>query len=462
MNVAEVIDIAEDLDVSGAVSPFERPNLGPWLTDPTKIAQWDVLVVWKMDRLSRSALDTLNLLKWAQTNGKRIVAVSDSLDSDTSMGRAWISFAAIFAEMEREAIMDRINSTRQYQRLNGLWSGGNPPYGTRPKKTDLGYVLEEDPETAPVLREIVERTIAGESRNQIARDLNERGVPTARKASGSKAGKDADWYASTIRNMLRNFQLRGFSTYQGHPVIGPDGQMLRSGPELITADEWEILQLRIQQASEKYAANHSPTPAPLYGVVLCQCGAALVGSRNADGSRRYLCPKSMSRIPKPKRCGIAGSIRADIVEPYTERNFLALMGNMELVDRTVVPGKSYAAERREVEAAIARLDAAFQAGAYEGDAETYAQMRQGLRRRLAELSATPDTNPSVEDTPLGITYRTMWDLEDTEGRRKLILGSPFRVIVGPRVRRGRTTKAESETRLSFEMMGSEAFGEDFE
>lgn len=446
---AELVGVAEDLDVSGAVSPFERPNLGPWLTDPDRVDAWDVLVVWKLDRVSRSALDTLHLLNWAKEHGKRIVAVSDSLDSSTNMGRAWIQFAAVFAEMEREAIRERILATRVYQRLNGLWRGGNPPYGTRPKKTDAGYVLEEDPKTAPIVREIVARSIAGEARHAIARDLNDRGVPTARQVTGSKAGREAIWHPGTIRNLLRSLHLRGYSTYRGNIVLTPDGEPLRCGPELVTADEWDLLQTQ----AETLAAPYKKTTAvrtPLYGVVLCQCGAAMVGSRNSDGSRRYICPRSTSRVPADQRCRIAGSVRADVVEEYAEREFLALVGRMALTKRTTIPGRSTAGERKELEAALERLDAAYRAGAYDGDVESYAQMRKGLRRKLDALAAQPDTPATVELKETGITYQEMWDMEDEDGRRQLLLHNSFRVTVGPRVRRGRTSREEVETRLSFE------------
>lgn len=53
----ELVHIVDDLDVSGSVSPFEREQLGPWLTDPGKIAQWDTLIVTKLDRQSRSLIN---------------------------------------------------------------------------------------------------------------------------------------------------------------------------------------------------------------------------------------------------------------------------------------------------------------------------------------------------------------------------------------------------------------------
>lgn len=59
-----IVPVAMDLDVSGAISPFERSKLSPWLTMPELVAKWDVLVVAALDRLSCSLLDVADLLEW--------------------------------------------------------------------------------------------------------------------------------------------------------------------------------------------------------------------------------------------------------------------------------------------------------------------------------------------------------------------------------------------------------------
>src|SRR5690348_5563959 len=65
-----IIASIEDLDVSGSVSPFERPNLGPWLTEPAKIDQWDGIIVAKIDRLTRSLYDFADLVRWRNARSK--------------------------------------------------------------------------------------------------------------------------------------------------------------------------------------------------------------------------------------------------------------------------------------------------------------------------------------------------------------------------------------------------------
>src|SRR5690606_26696573 len=97
---------AEDVGVSGAVAPFDRPGLGPWLTDNPP-AECDVLVAWKLDRVSRPAGGASGLLRWCEDRGKRIVCVDVSIDTATGSGRIFIQVSAFMAEVERTAIKER-------------------------------------------------------------------------------------------------------------------------------------------------------------------------------------------------------------------------------------------------------------------------------------------------------------------------------------------------------------------
>ena len=89
-----IVDEAEDLDVSGAVDPFKRKSLGPWLTDPALICQWDALIVARLDRLTRSLFDFLRLWDWMKDHGKWLICLDPSLDMTTPAGRARIALAA--------------------------------------------------------------------------------------------------------------------------------------------------------------------------------------------------------------------------------------------------------------------------------------------------------------------------------------------------------------------------------
>lgn len=86
LNDHEIVGWAEDIDVSGAVDPWDTPGLGPWL-DPVKAAEWDIICAWKLDRLSRRAVSMHKLFGWCEDQGKTLVCISDNIDLSTWVGR---------------------------------------------------------------------------------------------------------------------------------------------------------------------------------------------------------------------------------------------------------------------------------------------------------------------------------------------------------------------------------------
>lgn len=140
----EVVGLAEDLDVSGAISPFERPKLGPWLARPD---DWDGLIVAKYDRLTRSLLDFLVLYKWLADRGKTLIWIDPPLDFSTPFGKAMANVLITFAELELAVISDRIREAWHTLREAGKWPGGTVPFGRIPVRTEPnGWRLALDPQ----------------------------------------------------------------------------------------------------------------------------------------------------------------------------------------------------------------------------------------------------------------------------------------------------------------------------
>ena len=192
----ELVFITEDTDVSGAVSPFLRESLGPWLTDPDKIALWDGLIVAKLDRLTRSLSDFDELVSWLDRNGKTLISVSESLDLSTSTGRMFANLLAMFAQFERERMSERRTDAANKIRENGWWAGFGYPYGTMPIKCGDHWELTINPETYPQLESMAYRLLEGHSASAIAKMLNALAVATP--AGG------AMWRQNTIRDMFNN------------------------------------------------------------------------------------------------------------------------------------------------------------------------------------------------------------------------------------------------------------------
>lgn len=122
----ELVPLGEseyDLDVSGAVSPWDRPGLGPWLRDD-RLNMWDGLVVAKLDRLTRSLIDFVTLASWLEARGKTLVCLDPQLDLTTPSGRAFAQTLVTFAEYERETIAARVRDAWHELRTEGKYGGG--------------------------------------------------------------------------------------------------------------------------------------------------------------------------------------------------------------------------------------------------------------------------------------------------------------------------------------------------
>ena len=113
------------------------------------------VLVFKLSRFGRNAADTWNSLQMLQDYGVELCCVKDGIDSATTMGKAMLSIAAVFAEMERDNIRTQTMSGREEKARKGYWNGGQAPYGYR--LVDRGgkfKELEVDEEEAKVVRRI--------------------------------------------------------------------------------------------------------------------------------------------------------------------------------------------------------------------------------------------------------------------------------------------------------------------
>jgi Resolvase, N terminal domain len=150
-----------------------------------------------MDRFIRNVSDLDAMIRWADKHGKDLLSATEPFDLRSLMGRAMAYFVGIFAEMESAATSERVTGAHAFLRANKRWPAGTLPYGYRviPNPAGAGYVLDVDPVTSEIVREIVLRIIDhGHSVNSIAKDLNDRQVPTPsdwlRELAMSKPGAD--------------------------------------------------------------------------------------------------------------------------------------------------------------------------------------------------------------------------------------------------------------------------------
>lgn len=174
-----LVKFTEDPSTSGKTSPFKRKGLGPWLTDEGLIAQWDVLVVTKLDRLCRSAREFLDVLDWANEHRKLIKVLNlPDLDDSSPYGKLVLTILAAVAEAERMMASERRADTLAELEAQGRWSGGAVSYGWRAEEregTPGWYLVPDEGATADILRTMAEMSMAGKSNGVITKWLNDNG-----------------------------------------------------------------------------------------------------------------------------------------------------------------------------------------------------------------------------------------------------------------------------------------------
>lgn len=184
---------AKDLD-----RPAVQELLG--LVDGGKVSR---VIIYKLDRLTRSVRDLGNLLERFEKNNVALSSVYETLDTASAGGRLVVNVMASVAQWERETIAERTQAALDIKRQNSEKLGGICPYGYRARQGTLHPFEEEQ----KVLKGILKARGEGRGYQDIAEALNEQGV---------KPRKGAAWYAATIRFMcLREARRRAATAGSG-------------------------------------------------------------------------------------------------------------------------------------------------------------------------------------------------------------------------------------------------------
>ena len=154
----------------------DRPDLQRLLED-IRARKIDVIVVYKVDRLTRSLADFAKLVELFDAHGVSFVSVTQQFNTTTSMGRLTLNVLLSFAQFEREVTSERIRDKIAASKRKGIWVGGNLPLGYEMKDGKIAVVEEE----AEQVRLIFRRYLELSSVNELVRDLTERNIRTKTK-----------------------------------------------------------------------------------------------------------------------------------------------------------------------------------------------------------------------------------------------------------------------------------------
>ena len=255
---------------------LDRPGLKQLLTDIDD-GLVDVVVVYKIDRLSRSLMDFSKLVEVFDRNGVTFVSVTQSFNTTTSMGRLTLNILLSFAQFEREVIGERIRDKVAASRKRGIWMGGYVPLGYDVQERKL---LVNDAEAASV-RRIFERFVELGSATVLARELRHEGL---RNKQGTLIDK------GYLYRLLQNRVYRGEAVHKGKAYPGEHDAII---------DEalWDQVHAILRESPRKRANNsRSRTPALLKGLIFSENGSAMTPTSTKKGARLYRYYVSMDVI----------------------------------------------------------------------------------------------------------------------------------------------------------------------
>lgn len=282
---------------------MNRPGLVELLKD-IEAGKIDVVVVYKIDRLSRSLCDFTDLFKLFEQHNVSFVSVTQQIDTSNAAGRMMLNILMSFAQFEREMTADRIRDKIYASKKRGMWMGGPTPYG---------YVLEKkqlkvDPNAAEAVRMIFRRYVATASSLQVARELND--SPYAR-ADGQL------WRPQMVLVILKNH------VYTGKLEIKRTGELFDGRHEAIIDEElFDAAQKTI--ASNKKVdgrVNRHTLYSPLKGLLKCgTCGGTMTpvfsNYTRKSGRRRYVYYRCTADAKKAEHKCPLRTIAADVIEKF--------------------------------------------------------------------------------------------------------------------------------------------------
>jgi DNA invertase Pin-like site-specific DNA recombinase len=246
---------------------LERPGLKRLIAD-IEAHRVDIVVVYKIDRLSRSLMDFARLVEVFDRNGVTFVSVTQSFNTTTSMGRLTLNILLSFAQFEREVIGERIRDKFAASRKKGMWMGGYVPMGYAVKDRKLVIVEAE----ATLVRSIFKRFAKLGSGTRLVQQLASENVR-------NRYGKPID--KGALYKLLNNRVYIGEAVHKGTAYPGEH-------QAIIERALWDKVHAILKESPRKRAATtRAQTPALLKGLIFRSDGVAMTPSHTRKRGRLY-------------------------------------------------------------------------------------------------------------------------------------------------------------------------------
>jgi site-specific DNA recombinase len=329
----------EDGGLSGG--SLERPALQGLMQDMRE-GHVDQIIVYKIDRLTRSLADFSKIVDVLDAAGASFVSVTQSFNTATSMGRLTLNMLLSFAQFEREVTAERIRDKIAASKRKGLWMGGNVPLGYEPD----GRTLKISAVDAPTIRTIYDLYSKHRNVRIVKTEADKRGMKTALRtlSSGRLKGGTAFSFGH-IYHILSNPIYAGRIRHKAKVWPGQH-------PALIDSADWDAVQEQLKAGAVRSRAGKGRNDdgqkkqvSLLTGKVFDETGDRLTPSHTKTGKGRRLRyyvshrlirsagPKDPSgwRLPAPElETLVAGLVRKHLRVPAVQTNIISLASTDEI------------------------------------------------------------------------------------------------------------------------------------
>lgn len=331
-----VPDYYDDGGVSGGT--LERPALKRLLAD-IEAGKIDVVVVYKIDRLSRSLMDFAKLVEVFDRQSVTFVSVTQSFNTTTSMGRLTLNILLSFAQFEREVIGERIRDKFAASRKKGMWMGGWAPLGYDIKNRKL-LINEAE---ARLIGSIFRRFAKGKSGTNLAREL-------AKERVQGKYGNPID--KGALYRILNNRVYIGDAVHKGTAHPGEH-------EAIIDRKLWNAVHEILQESPRKRGGrSRAQTPALLKGLIFGPTGAAMTPTHTRKRGRLYRYYVSVKVLKTGSEACPIGRVPAADLEAAVIDQVRRLLQSPEIIVATWREAKQGNPKitERQVKAALENFD----------------------------------------------------------------------------------------------------------
>lgn len=415
----EVVGIAEDLDVSaGSTTPFDRPQLGDWLTN--RLGEFDVIVFFRADRIVRRLFDLSDLIRWSREHSVTLVSATEThFDLSTQFGDIIALLVAKVAEMELAAISERNSSAARYNLRAGKYRGGIPPWGYLPQRDKDGdWRFAQDPEQVAVINEVVRRVLDGEPLRAIAHDLTARGVQTTKDRFAAHQGREAQgyaWHSGPLKRALTSPAMLG-QVVTGQTVAREDdgSPIIRAAP-ILTREVFDRLSVELSERENRREPTKRSTGLLLQIIHCGVCERPAYRLKGGAGRNpRYRCSSAQYK----ETCGNRSVPLAEADE-FVTGHLLDTFGDSDWLERVWDSGSDHSPELEQINATLVDLTGLLGTGPYVAGTPQRIALNQriaGLAGRQAQLSAEEVKPAGWTWQPTGENFGERWARQDVTAR----------------------------------------------